>query len=376
MKKIIFFVLLLSLVSEGSKAQTAPGLKDPSATGMLKRTTLSQTVIATPGTDYVIPSALTAKQATLVSGTNIKTINGTTILGSGDLTIAGGSGGASYKPYTSVAYSSTINLNFDATNYTNVTGVTGNITFTASNNTNGKPFVVSLKKTGTGVININFDPTTIPNPRLKSYTTLAKGFQVSPYHFTLAAGAGEYILVFDNLIDGPRIVIDNDPNLDNAVVQRANILNLKNFPSIADPGNTTAETAVNTFKIPAATLSDSSSLIIAYIYRRQSGSGQLQLKIRACSSAGQTLSTCPTIDDFGQSGSFGDYRRTAVLTNISISSNLVQPGYSEQQANYPIATTRSIDFSQDVYLKFTVEKQTSGSQVGGFLGVRINGEGL
>ncbi len=36
---------------------------------------------------------LNAKQATLVSGTNIKTINGSTILGSGDVTISGGGNG-------------------------------------------------------------------------------------------------------------------------------------------------------------------------------------------------------------------------------------------------------------------------------------------
>ena len=35
-------------------------------------------------------TALDAKQATLVSGTNIKTINGTSVLGSGDITISGG----------------------------------------------------------------------------------------------------------------------------------------------------------------------------------------------------------------------------------------------------------------------------------------------
>jgi hypothetical protein len=36
--------------------------------------------------------ALSGKQATLLSGTNIKTINGNSLLGSGDLTISGGSG--------------------------------------------------------------------------------------------------------------------------------------------------------------------------------------------------------------------------------------------------------------------------------------------
>jgi hypothetical protein len=35
------------------------------------------------------------KQDTLVSGTNIKTINGTSVLGSGNISISGGGGGAS-----------------------------------------------------------------------------------------------------------------------------------------------------------------------------------------------------------------------------------------------------------------------------------------
>lgn len=49
------------------------------------------------GTTTIAPSqnavfdALAAKQATLVSGTNIKTVNGTTLLGSGDLVVSGGS---------------------------------------------------------------------------------------------------------------------------------------------------------------------------------------------------------------------------------------------------------------------------------------------
>lgn len=42
-----------------------------------------------------LAAALAAKQATLVSATNIKTINGNSILGSGDLVISGGGGGIS-----------------------------------------------------------------------------------------------------------------------------------------------------------------------------------------------------------------------------------------------------------------------------------------
>lgn len=52
-------------------------------------TTLSSTPTTLAG--YGISDA----QALLVSGTNIKTINGTSILGSGDLTVSGSGGGAS-----------------------------------------------------------------------------------------------------------------------------------------------------------------------------------------------------------------------------------------------------------------------------------------
>lgn len=42
-----------------------------------------------------LSTALAAKQDMLVSATNIKTINGSSILGSGDLTVSGSGGGAS-----------------------------------------------------------------------------------------------------------------------------------------------------------------------------------------------------------------------------------------------------------------------------------------
>jgi hypothetical protein len=49
-------------------------------------------------------TALNAKQATLVSGTNIKSINGSSVLGSGDLTISGGGGICSVIPLASGQY--------------------------------------------------------------------------------------------------------------------------------------------------------------------------------------------------------------------------------------------------------------------------------
>ena len=64
-------------------------------------------------TDNAITAATSTKQDTLVSGTNIKTINGETLLGEGNITIEGGGGGggtvdteitsASTNPVTSAA---------------------------------------------------------------------------------------------------------------------------------------------------------------------------------------------------------------------------------------------------------------------------------
>ncbi len=53
-------------------------------------TTLSGYGITDTYTKTQIDNSLSSKQATLTSGTNIKTVNGTSILGSGDITIAAG----------------------------------------------------------------------------------------------------------------------------------------------------------------------------------------------------------------------------------------------------------------------------------------------
>lgn len=68
-----------------------------------------------------LQSTLNSKQATLVSGTNIKTINGNSLLGSGNITIDGGSGGgtgggdaylANTQTFTGVnTFTQNVNLN-------------------------------------------------------------------------------------------------------------------------------------------------------------------------------------------------------------------------------------------------------------------------
>jgi len=62
-------------------------------------TLVSGTNIKTVNSTSLLGSGDVAVQATLVSGTNIKTINGNTILGSGDLTISGGITGSGTDNY-------------------------------------------------------------------------------------------------------------------------------------------------------------------------------------------------------------------------------------------------------------------------------------
>ena len=76
-------------------------------------------------TDTAISNATSGKQDTLVSGTNIKTINNQSLLGSGNIQIQGGSGGSSY----------TAGNNIDITN--DVISVTGLATINGSAITEG-----------------------------------------------------------------------------------------------------------------------------------------------------------------------------------------------------------------------------------------------
>lgn len=55
--------------------------------------TALSTTSTNPVQNKVVTNAINGKQATLVSGTNIKTINGNSLLGSGNITISGGGGG-------------------------------------------------------------------------------------------------------------------------------------------------------------------------------------------------------------------------------------------------------------------------------------------
>ena len=80
--------------------------------------------------NFATKTELAQKQDTLVSGTNIKTINGTTILGSGDITISSGS---STTPMRYITPAANIPIPMNATKV--ITSVTSNNqTFTLATN--------------------------------------------------------------------------------------------------------------------------------------------------------------------------------------------------------------------------------------------------
>lgn len=64
-------------------------------TGTQDAATITGTKLSTFISDFAsaVAALITGKQDTLVSGTNLKTVNGNSLLGSGDLSISGGGGG-------------------------------------------------------------------------------------------------------------------------------------------------------------------------------------------------------------------------------------------------------------------------------------------
>jgi hypothetical protein len=96
-------------------------------------------------------STFNGKQAALVSGTNIKTVNGTTLLGSGDLVITGGASATKTIANKTAAYTVVAG---DLGTIINCTSGTFTVSLTAAA-TLGSGFVCTIWNTGTGAITID-----------------------------------------------------------------------------------------------------------------------------------------------------------------------------------------------------------------------------
>lgn len=139
--------------------------------GLVKANGAGTISAAVAGTDYLAPAAIgttvqaydvdltawagvatSAKQDTLVSGTNIKTINGSSLLGSGDLAISGG-GGASALTISNKTAAYTV-VAGDLGTIINCTTGTFTVSLTAAA-TLGAGFNCWIWNSGSGVITID-----------------------------------------------------------------------------------------------------------------------------------------------------------------------------------------------------------------------------
>ena len=107
-------------------------------------------------TNTVLTNAVNLKQATLVSGTNIKTINDESLLGSGNITITGGETSI-YKNFTDVGYSATLSIAFDEdTPNINITDLAGNLNLSITGTVEGDSGLVVIPLTaGSEIITLN-----------------------------------------------------------------------------------------------------------------------------------------------------------------------------------------------------------------------------
>ena len=107
-----------------AQAKTLLAISNTDVSGLGTLSTQSGTFTSIPQANITnLTTDLASKQATLVSATNIKTVNGTSLLGSGDLIISGG-GSSNLDGLTDVIITTPINgqtLSYNGTNWVNNT---------------------------------------------------------------------------------------------------------------------------------------------------------------------------------------------------------------------------------------------------------------
>jgi len=129
-----------------------------------------------------LQSALNAKQDTLVSGTNIKTINSTSLLGSGDIAI-------SSSPYTTVGNSAGILVNNSTTNTISASILIPGNTLVATKVLQLRAQVRKIG--GTGTVNVRFYINTTNS--LVGATQIAQGANMTGSGLMQRVGRDIYI---------------------------------------------------------------------------------------------------------------------------------------------------------------------------------------
>lgn len=118
-------------------------------------TTLSQT-------EDLIDIGVSSKQDTLVSGTNIKTVNNNSILGSGNMSVV---------PYFNVYSQSNLSINGNNGTYF-ICSISGNSSFMLSNIATGVSYIIRIKNTSSSAITITL-PTTADIKPFNTFTIAA-----------------------------------------------------------------------------------------------------------------------------------------------------------------------------------------------------------
>lgn len=155
-------------------------------------------ITGTLSTQTDLQTALDAKQDDLISGTNIKTINGSSVLGSGDLTISGGGLQGLYNVYGSIANISqgidaSINASTSATISTN-TNILYLNPFTPNKTITSASLRINVSVSGAGLnsrILIYSDLNGFPNTKLYESANLdcsTTGIKTAVTAFTFTAG--------------------------------------------------------------------------------------------------------------------------------------------------------------------------------------------
>lgn len=156
------------------------------------------------------------KQDTLVSGTNIKTINGSSVLGSGDLAISGGSGNvvATHvlaKPRSGFYYGTGLYLNTNVTTMTN--GQMALSAFTPAYNLTVSELVMQVTTLLVGgliKVLIYSDLNGVPNTKLFESATAATDTigskTITGFSFTFNAGTTYWISMISNGAVGVRML--------------------------------------------------------------------------------------------------------------------------------------------------------------------------
>ena len=144
-------------------------------------------------TESAITQAVSGKQDTLVSGTNIKTINNESILGEGNITIQGGGGIDSGTVQTMIDESISGKVDTSA--------VTSSVTSASTNSEIPTAKAVNDKLGGTSIVRLTqaqYDALTTKDPNTVYYITDATPINMSDYQPLLSAGTN--ITITDNVI--------------------------------------------------------------------------------------------------------------------------------------------------------------------------------